>query len=341
MALNEELAIRIYRDMIRSRALDEQLIKDARGGVMRTQWHSGLGQEAIVGPICLLNPEDYATYTHRGAYVWVAKGMDMKEILAEFYGKATGCAKGKGGTHITKPSLGIFGRAGSQGGHFVLAMGMGIAAKMKRKGQVVIMCFGDGCGTRGTLHESMNYASINKLPILWLCENNGYSMSVGVSKTWAVQDIAKIAPGYSMPGKTVDGNDVVAVTEAAQEFLGRARKGEGPSLLIAGGVISRDIRPVICPKKKWRPGRRRIRFRGLKAIWSTGRYCRIKILQRSERRRRRKYRRRSGLRKPVRIHLRGMVLPIYMPTLQPSVSSRKCAKAVISAVNFFVLRSDL
>jgi TPP-dependent pyruvate/acetoin dehydrogenase alpha subunit len=231
MALNEELAIRIYRDMIRSRALDEQLIKDARGGVMRTQWHSGLGQEAIVGPICLLNPEDYATYTHRGAYVWVAKGMDMKEILAEFYGKATGCAKGKGGTHITKPSLGIFGRAGSQGGHFVLAMGMGIAAKMKRKGQVVIMCFGDGCGTRGTLHESMNYASINKLPILWLCENNGYSMSVGVSKTWAVQDIAKIAPGYSMPGKTVDGNDVVAVTEAAQEFLGRARKGEGPSLL--------------------------------------------------------------------------------------------------------------
>ncbi len=231
MALNEELAIRIYRDMIRTRALDEQLIKDARGGVMKTNWHSGLGQEAIVGPICLLNPEDYATYTHRGAYVWVAKGMDMKEIIAEFYGRATGCAKGKGGTHIAKPSLGIFGRAGSQGGHFVLAMGMGIAAKMKRKGQVVIMCFGDGCGTRGTLHESMNYASIHNLPILWLCENNGYSMSVGVSQTWAVRDIAKIAAGYNMPGETVDGNDVVAVTEAAQRFLERARRGEGPALL--------------------------------------------------------------------------------------------------------------
>jgi TPP-dependent pyruvate/acetoin dehydrogenase alpha subunit len=231
MALHEELSIRIYRDMMRTRILDEQMVKDARGGVMRTQWHSGQGQEAIVGPICLLNRDDYATYTHRGAYVWIAKGMDMKEIIAEFYGKTTGCAKGKGGTHITKPSLGIFGRAGSQGGHFVLATGMGIAAKMKKKGQVVISCFGDGCGTRGTLHESMNYASVHKLPILWLCENNGYSMSVKLNQTWAVKDIAKIAAGYAMPGETVDGNDVVAVTEAAQRFLERARRGEGPGLL--------------------------------------------------------------------------------------------------------------
>ena len=231
MALHEELSIRIYRDMIRTRTLDEQLIRNARKGVMRPSWHSGLGQEAIAGPICLLNREDYATYTHRGAYVWIAKGMDMKDILAEFYGKATGCAKGKGGTHIAKPSLGIFGRAGSQGGHFVLAVGMAIAAKMRGKGQMVISCFGDGCGTRGTLHEAMNYASIHKLPILWLCENNGYSMSVGVDLTWAVKDIADIAPAYAMPSKTVDGNDVVAVTEAAQRFVERARKGEGPSLL--------------------------------------------------------------------------------------------------------------
>lgn len=231
MALREELSIRIYRDMIRTRTLDEQLIKNARGGVMRTPWHSGIGQEAIVGPIALLHRDDYATYTHRGAYVWITKGMDMKEILAEFYGKATGCAKGKGGTHIVKPSLGIFGRAGSQGGHFVLAVGMAIAAKMKGKGQVVISCFGDGCGTRGTLHEAMNYASIHKLPILWLCENNGYSMSVGVDLTWAVKNIADIAPSYAMPGTTVDGNDVVAVTEAAQQYLYRAREGKGPSLL--------------------------------------------------------------------------------------------------------------
>jgi acetoin:2,6-dichlorophenolindophenol oxidoreductase subunit alpha len=231
MALPGALAMRIYRDMIRTRTLDEQLIKNARGGVMRTPWHSGIGQEAIVGPIALLRREDYVTYTHRGPYVWITKGMDMKGVLAEFYGKITGCAKGKGGTHVAKPSVGIFGRAGSQGGHFVLALGMAIAAKLKGEGQVVVSCFGDGCGTRGTLHEAMNYASIHKLPILWLCENNGYSMSVGIKLTWAVEDIAAIAPGYGMPATTVDGNDVVAVTEAAQKYIARAREGKGPGLL--------------------------------------------------------------------------------------------------------------
>jgi len=231
MALHEEVAIRIYRDMVRTRALDEQMIKNSRGGIMRAGWHSGLGEETIVAPISLLNREDYVTYTHRGAYVWIAKGMDMKEIIAEFYGKATGCSKGKGGTHIAKPSLGIFGRAGSQGGHFVLATGMALAAKMRGSGQIVISCFGDGCGTRGTLHASMNYASIHKLPILWLCENNGYSVTVSVDKLWPIEDLSNIAANHAMPGKTVDGTDVVAVTEAAQEFVARARRGEGPSLL--------------------------------------------------------------------------------------------------------------
>ncbi len=232
MALHDDLLKRIYRDMVRTRALDNQLIKDARGGVMHTQWHSGLGEEAIVGPVSLLKKEDYVTYTHRGAYVWIAKGMSMREILAEFYGKATGCAGGKGGTHIVKPSLGIFGRSGMQGGHFPLAAGMGIAAQLQGEGQVVMCFFGDGCGTRAPLHEAMNYASIWKLPILWFCENNGQSMSVKIEKTWAVENISEIAGSYAMPGKTIeDGNDVIAVTEAASEYLDRARRGEGPALL--------------------------------------------------------------------------------------------------------------
>ncbi|MFC2008001.1 thiamine pyrophosphate-dependent dehydrogenase E1 component subunit alpha, partial [Chloroflexota bacterium] len=107
-----------------------------------------------------------------------------------------------------------------------------IAAQMRNKGQVVLMFFGDGCGTRAPLHEAMNYASIWKLPVLWVCENNGYSQSVKLEKTWAVKDIAQIAHSYAMPGKTMeDGNDVIAVTGAAQEFLDRARRGEGPALL--------------------------------------------------------------------------------------------------------------
>ena len=232
MALSKDLLLRIYRDMVRTRTLDYQMIKNAQSGKMSPGWHSGLGEEAIVGPVALLGKDDYVTYTHRGAYVWIAKGMDMKEIIAEFYGKATGCAHGKGGTHIAKPSLGIFGRSGMQGGHLPLAAGMGIAAQLRGQGQVVLSFFGDGCGCRAPLHEAMNYASIWKLPVLWFCENNGQSMSVKMDKTWAVKDIAKIAGSYAMPGKTIeDGNDVVAVTEAAREFLDRAKRGEGPALL--------------------------------------------------------------------------------------------------------------
>ncbi len=232
MALSKDLLLRIYRDMVRTRTLDYQMIKNARSGKMPVGWHSGLGEEVIVGPVALLGKDDYVTYTHRGAYVWLAKGMGMKDIIAEFYGKATGCAHGKGGTHITKPSLGIFGRSGMQGGHLPLAAGMGIAAQLRGQGQVVLSFFGDGCGCRAPLHEAMNYASIWKLPVLWFCENNGQSMSVKQNKTWAIKDIAKIAGSYAMPGKTIeDGNDVIAVTEAAQEFLDRARRGEGPALL--------------------------------------------------------------------------------------------------------------
>ncbi|MFC2034738.1 thiamine pyrophosphate-dependent dehydrogenase E1 component subunit alpha [Chloroflexota bacterium] len=231
MALSKELLLRIYRDMIRTRTLDYKMIQNARSGKMPTGWHSGLGEEAIVGPVALLRKDDYVTYTHRGAYVWVARGIDMKEIIAEQYCKATGCAGGFGGTHITKPSVGIFGRSGMQGGHFPLAVGMGLAAQMRGNGQAVMMLFGDGCGTRGTLHEAFNFASIHKLPILWVCENNGLSMSVKVDKTWAVDHIAKIADSYAMPGMTVDGNDVIVTSEAAAGFLDRAREGGGPALL--------------------------------------------------------------------------------------------------------------
>jgi len=231
MPLPNETLFRIYRDMIRQRALDQQLVKGVRSGKMPSGWHSGLGEDAIVAPVSLLRKDDYVTYTHRGTYVWIAKGMSMKEILAELYGKATGCAGGYGGNHIAKPSLGIFGRSGMQGGHFPLAVGMGISAQLKGEGQVVMMFFGDGCGTRGHLHEAFNHASIWKLPIIWVCENNGLSMSVKVDKTWPIKNIAKIADNYGMPGKTVDGNDAIAVAEAANEFIERARANEGPALL--------------------------------------------------------------------------------------------------------------
>jgi len=241
MAISNEILARIYRDMIRHRTMDYQFIKDSAAAKIPT-WHSGLGEETIVAPVALLRKDDYVTYTHRAGYVWLAKGILMKEIVAEKRGKATGCAGGYGGTHILKPSLGIFGRSGMQGGHFSIAIGLGIAAQLKGKGQVAMMFFGDGCGTKGQLHEAFNFASIWKLPIVWVCENNGQSMSVRLDKTWAIADssfyqgkitpmISKIASNYNMPGKTVDGDDAIAVAEAAQEYIDRARSGQGPALL--------------------------------------------------------------------------------------------------------------
>jgi pyruvate dehydrogenase E1 component alpha subunit len=230
--LSQEQLLRIYRDMVRTRILDEQMVKNAATGNMPPGWHSGLGEEVIVAPVSLLRKDDYVTYTHRGAYVWIARGIPMKEIIAEFYAKATGSAFGKGGTHIVKPSVGVFGRYGEQGGHFPLAAGMAIAAQMRGEGQIAMMFFGDGCGCRGPLHEAMNYASVWKLPIVWICENNGQSMSVRADQIWAIKDLSQIAGSYGMPGKTIhDGHDVVAVAEAAKEFIDRARRGEGPSLL--------------------------------------------------------------------------------------------------------------
>jgi pyruvate dehydrogenase E1 component alpha subunit len=230
--LSQEQLLRIYRDMVRTRVLDEQMIKDANSGSIPPGWHSGLGEEVIVGPVSLLRKDDYVTYTHRGAYQWIAKGVPMKDIIAEFYAKATGSAFGKGGTHIVKPSIGIMGRWGEQGGHFPLAAGMAIAAQLRGEGQVSMMFFGDGCGCRGPLHEAMNQAAVWKLPVIWINENNGQSMSVRSDRTWAIKDISQIAASYGMPGKTVyDGNDVVAVTEAAKEMIDRARNGGGPSLL--------------------------------------------------------------------------------------------------------------
>ena len=231
MAITKQTWLRIYRDIIRNRVLDYQMVKNAATGKMPPGWHSGLGEDAILATAALLRKDDYCTYTHRAGYVWMARGISMLEIIGEHYGKTTGAAGGYGGTHVLKPSVGIFGRCGMQGGHFPIATGMGIACQLRGKGQVAMMYYGDGCGTRGPLHEAFNHSSIWKLPIIWIAENNGQSMSVKIDKTWAVPQLSKMAAAYNFPGKTVDGNDVVAVAEATQEAIDRARKGEGPSLV--------------------------------------------------------------------------------------------------------------
>jgi pyruvate dehydrogenase E1 component alpha subunit len=192
---------------------------------------SGIGQEGIVGAVGQLRPDDYITYTHRGAYCLICRGMDPGELLAELFGKRTGCCKGKGGRHIANVERGVFGKSGTIGGHAPIAVGLATAAQIRGGDQVVMSFFGDGASSRGTTHECMNMAALWKLPIVWVCENNGYAGLSPNSVTAAVSDIADIAASYRMPGVTVDGNDVLAVFEAVQQAIGRARAGDGPSLL--------------------------------------------------------------------------------------------------------------
>lgn len=195
--------------------------------------HLSIGQEASsVGVCSVLRPEDYITTTHRGHGHVIAKGGNLQRMFAELMGRKTGYCKGKGGSmHIADFSLGILGANGVVGGGFPIIVGAGLSIKLRRTDQVAVCFFGDGASNRGTFHEAMNMAAIWKLPILFVCENNCYASTTKTSYACSVTDISARANGYNMPGVIVDGNDVLAVRHAAAEAVGRARRGEGPTLL--------------------------------------------------------------------------------------------------------------
>ncbi len=199
--------------------------------------HLYAGEEAIgVGIMANLTDRDFITSTHRGHGHCIAKGVEVNGMMAELYGKATGSCKGKGGSmHIADVDKGMLGANGIVGAGGPLACGPGLMAKVKGTDQVTICFFGDGAAEQGTMHESMNLASIWKLPVVFVCENNGYAESTPVHYHSASKDIADRATAYNMPGFTVNGTDVFAVYEAAHEAVARARRGEGPTLLEAKG----------------------------------------------------------------------------------------------------------
>jgi TPP-dependent pyruvate/acetoin dehydrogenase alpha subunit len=199
--------------------------------------HLYAGEEAIgVGVCAHLSDRDFITSTHRGHGHCIAKGVDVKPMMAEIYGKATGACKGKGGSmHIADVDKGMLGANGIVGAGGPLACGSGLMAKTLGTDQVTVCFFGDGAAEQGTMHESMNLAAIWKLPVVFLCENNGYAESTPWGYHCAAKDISDRAVAYDMPGATVDGTDFFAIYEAAAEAIGRARRGEGPSLIEARG----------------------------------------------------------------------------------------------------------
>lgn len=195
--------------------------------------HLYIGEEAVATGACAnLRINDYITSTHRGHGHIIAKGGDMKYMMAELFQKETGYCKGKGGSmHIADATKGILGANGIVGAGQNIAVGSGLAIQYKKTDQVCVCFFGDASTNQSTFHEALNLASVWKLPVIFVCENNGYGISVSQARHQAITDVSVRAAAYNMPGVTVDGNDVFAVYEAVNEAVARARKKQGPTLV--------------------------------------------------------------------------------------------------------------
>lgn len=233
MALSAEELTNVYRDMVRIAACDKQITQLLATGATQFMYYPCQGQEAIPAAIATaLEPSDYVLTTYRGIHDVVAKGTPMTEIMAEIMGKETGTSKGKGGPmHLSDPDSGLMVTTGIVGGTLPIATGLGLASKLKQSGQVVICNFGDGAANIGAFGESLNLASLWKLPIVFVCQNNRYAEYTSFEESTRTEAIAQRAEGYAMPGTTVDGTDPSAVAGAAGEAVARARAGEGPTLL--------------------------------------------------------------------------------------------------------------
>jgi pyruvate dehydrogenase E1 component alpha subunit len=225
--------LKAYRTMRTIRAFEERLHGEFASGEIPGFVHLYAGEEACATGIMMhLTDVDRVASTHRGHGHCIAKGVDVHEMMAEIFGKATGACRGKGGSmHIADLSKGMMGANGILGAGAPLACGAGIAAKFRRNGGVGITFFGDGAANQGTVLESMNLAAIWDLPVVFVVENNGYAESTAVEYATAVDTFADRAAGFGVPGVTVDGTDLFAVYEAAGEMIKRARAGGGPSLL--------------------------------------------------------------------------------------------------------------
>ncbi len=233
MSITNEQMLAMYTNMTKIRMFEERVAELFAEGKIPGFVHLYIGEEAVATGVCAtLRDSDYISSTHRGHGHLISKGGDLKLMMAELFGKKTGYCKGKGGSmHIADVELGILGANGIVGGGPPLATGAALAAHYQGKDDVAVCFFGDGAANQGTTHEAMNLATCWKLPVIFVNENNLYGISSCTINSMCVGDIADRASAYDMPGVVVDGNDVMAVYEAASEAVRRARQGEGPSLV--------------------------------------------------------------------------------------------------------------
>lgn len=233
MALSMQKKVEMYRTMVKIRSFEERIVDLYARGLVPGLAHLYIGEEAVaVGTCANLREVDYITSTHRGHGHVIAKGADVKFMMGELFGKTTGYCKGKGGSmHIADVNIGILGANGIAGGGLPIAVGAGLSAKRRKTDQVTVCFFGDGASNNGTFHESLNLAAVQQLPVVFVCENNQYAISTLQRKHQTIKEISIRAIAYNIPGVTVDGNDVMAVYEAAGKAIQRARSGKGPTLV--------------------------------------------------------------------------------------------------------------
>ena len=233
MTTTETQQIDLYRMMYRIRAFEEQCVLLARKGLIGGAVHLYIGEEAVAaGAITLLKNDDYIASTHRGHGHCIAKGADIGRMFAELLGRETGYCRGRGGSmHIADVTRNVLGANGIVGAGIPIATGAALGIAYQKTSNVAMSFFGDGATNTGSFHEAVNMASAWRLPVVFVCENNMYAITMNIKKACALHSIADRAQGYGIPGICVDGNDVMAVREAATEAIEKARRGDGPSLI--------------------------------------------------------------------------------------------------------------
>lgn len=231
--LSKEKLTEIYATLLKVRRLEERLVELFQAGEIPGWIHSGLGEEAVgVGASMNLRPGDYITATHRARSVSIPRGVDLKLFMAEAFGRIDGTCKGRAGEmRFMDIKHGVLQFTVTIGEHISFAAGTAFSSQVRGTDQVSVAFFGDGNVDTGLFHETMNVASLWKLPMVFVCENNGWAQFVPQKDTASVPDVGKKAAAYNMPGVTVDGNDILAVYRAAGEAIARARRGEGPTLV--------------------------------------------------------------------------------------------------------------
>lgn len=231
--LGQEKIRWILNTMVTIRAFEEKAEELYTLGKIHGTMHLSIGMEAsAVGSVMTLRKDDLILSTHRGHGHCISKGVDLNKMMAEFMGKADGICRGRGGSmHIADIKGGNLGANGVVGGGLPMAVGVGLGLKMEKKDRVHICFFGDGAASSGAFHESLNMASIYHIPVVFICENNQYAMSYSVKKSCPIERISDRAAGYCMPGRTVDGNDILTVYDAVKEAVERARTDRTPSLI--------------------------------------------------------------------------------------------------------------